>query len=645
MRFAGLRLTIGCGKHSLLIVLALVLTWASVLVLALFPTQVQAAEELDRYIAYRLWGYGNNNITNGSHQSSILLEADREEDIYQLADIFGEPFDTPYEQTLARSLFDKTFDENSDDWKTNLRLEGGNANLYQVSLLTGGIIAEGPFSMMAAINEQSSDGFNDNIFLDDNAIAKLTNSAQRFRLNYNSENFLSILQYSNLTHKQGDNTLSLSDLPVRITFSDLAGFENVDEEDYKLNMEWHLDEAWTIKSETHSATEKLKVTQDIDRTFLSLEAFLYSSNVDTLKQNIRLEYLNEDGEVFAFDLHYKDEQNKDAAITTGLLLAPVINVPVTLSIFSDQKVEQWEASLSKDWKFSSHSYFSAEINYLNYSLNRKELVVGSANGLVDTGGVRRVTRVNENFDEFLPEFFYNYELDSGNSLYIEWAQSYQPGGVSLNLVSGRRRPYDEEIESRFEIGFYNLTGIENVNFTLNYFYSDFKNKQVPIFGSRDNFFDVGIINANSASSYGLALDFEFNKNEKFIINSNILWQKTKYKSFENAFTNLEGNNFIDTPELQATLALTWKITSNFVLSLEEIIQSSRFSDAPNNPEDELKARYISNIKLGYEQQSWAVYLWGANITDEQFLTYKSTLSDVAVAGIAASYGLTLEVQF
>lgn len=637
MRFAGTGIIKKSSLYTLVITLVLVST--------LIPAKAQAADALESYIAYRLWGYGNNNITNGEHQSSILLEADREEDIYQLADMFGEPFDTPYEQTLARSLFDKTFDENSDEWKTNLRLEGGNVNLYQVSLLTGGIVADGPFSMMAAINEQSSDGFNENIFLDDQSIAKLSNSSQRLRLNYTSENFLSTLQYSNLTHKQSDNTLSLSDLPDRITSSDLAGFENVDEEDYKLTMEWHLDEAWSIKSETHSAAEKLKVVQDIDRTFLSLEAFLYGSNVDTVKQKIRLEYLNEDGEVFAFDLHYKDEKNKDAAITTGLLLAPVINLPVTLSIFSDQKVEQWQAKLSKDWKFSPHSYFSVEASYLNYSLNRKELVVGSANGLVDSGGLRRVTRVNEQFNQFLPELFYNFELDSGNSLYIEWAQSYQPGGVSLNLVSGVRRPYDEEIESRFEIGFYNLTSIEHVNFTLNYFYSDFKNKQVPIFGSRDNFFDVGIINANSASSYGMALDFEFNKDEKFIFTSNLLWQKTEYQSFDNAFSNLAGNNFIDTPEFQATLAFTWKMNPHFVLSIEEIIQSSRFSDAPNNPEDELKSRYISNIKLGYEQQNWAVYLWGANITDEQFLTYKSTLSNVAVAGIAASYGISLEVQF
>ena len=143
----------------------------------------------------------------------------------------------------------------------------------------------------------------------------------------------------------------------------------------------------------------------------------------------------------------------------------------------------------------------------------------------------------------------------------------------------------------------------------------------------------------------LKLDFEFNKDENFIITSNILWQKTEYQSFDNAFSSLEGNNFIDTPELQAVVGLSWKINSNFVLSLEEIIQSSRFSDAPNNPEDELKSRYISNVKLGYEQQDWAVYLWGANITDEQFLTYKSTLSDIAVAGIAASYGVTVEVQF
>jgi len=607
--------------------------------------QIEAQDDIGRFLAYQLSTYGNQTFSNKNDDSIALYDINTSPDLVSIANLFGVDELNPDAQSLDLSILDSNFNETESPWLNQFRIGVGNQGLNQYQYAGGGIIAESPFSAMVAFNRLDYDGFNSNEFLNNNKISQKEYTGKRVRINYSSEDVLASIQYSKSDFDKGDESLLISSLPKRETFSDINGFDKNQQESSTFNFEWHVDEASTIKSKTNVTHQDIKVLQDIDRTELSLEFFLFGQSQQRIHQVLTYEYLNEEGELLSIGLDYQDSDTDQATITTGLLLAPIVNQLVSLSILSNQKNKQYTATVSKDWKLNPQQYLALKLDYFNYQLKRDEFVIGSVGGLVDTGGLRRATTVNETFQRWLPDLYYHYDFKSGLSFYTELNQLYSPGGVSLNLVSGIRRPYKEEVEKRIEIGFENMTASKNTNLRLSYFYSDFNDKQIPVFGNRDNLFDVGIINASSATAYGANFTLEHNFKDKLMINAHISWQKTEYKNLPPVFAGFNGNEFIATPRLQGAINFKWQLPHQMVFSVEELFQDSQFSDLQNTLQDKLDSRVITNVKLGYEQRNWALYLWGANVFDEQFFTYKSSASDVAYLGIGASYGVNLEAKF
>lgn len=604
-----------------------------------------SADDMGRYLAFQLSTYGNQSFSNGKDSVLSPLDISGENDLTSLTTLLGSAEQDPLALTLDRSILDSHLDETEQQWTNQFRVGAGNQGLQQYQFAAGGMLGNGPFSAMVAVNRLQSDGFNQNSFLNNHKISRQKYTGRKARLNYSSEDVLATLDYAKIDWDKGDDSILISSLPVRETFSDINGSDKNQQESSGLNVAWHIGAASTIKSETRVTNRDEKVLQDIDRTELSLEFFLFGQSNQLKQQKLSYEYLNETGELATLGIDYQDIDTDQATVTTGFLLAPIINQVVTLSILSRQNNKQYTATASKDWKFANNQYLALKLDYFHYQLKRDELVVGSVAGLVDTGGIRRATQVNETFQQWLPNVYYNLDLDSGISFYSEVSQNYAPGGVSLNLVSGVRRPYDEELETRVEMGLENLAKSDNTQLGLSIFYSDFNQKQITVFGRRDNPYDVGIINADSANAYGANLSLNHNYQQKLLINANITWQKTEYKNLPPAFATFDGNEFIATPRLQGVVNFTWILPHHLVFSAEEIFQDSLFSDVQNTQEDKLDARVITNLKLGYERKQWGLYLWGANVFDSQFFTYKSTASDVAFLGIGASYGVTFEAKF
>ncbi len=607
-------------------------------------TSAIADDATDEYIFFRLWGYGNDSASYGIDTFYRPFSAVRSHDIADIGEWWGEPYDDASSPTLSLSILDKQL-QPRNEWETEIRVGIGEFGTFNRSFLSGGILAESRYSLVMAYDEQGADGYSDNLFLLSDTVADNVAQLGRIRVGYEGDIFEASLQLTQAQTDRGDDRVFLSTLPDRFTISDVEGYRDSKENSSILNMQWQLNDDWSMtSSSSHLRTEK-GTFQDIDRTQIPLEFFFFISTSDRYAQKFELESLNHDSDLFVISLNYIFEESENDSITTGLLLAPVFNEQVFLALVEIQEIEQYSFQVAKDWNLQDNGYLALTIEYQNYSLERAAVDLASVIDFVDEDDVLRISFVNPSFDQWLFSLLFDYPLSTETSLSIGYKQNFTPGGVSSNLVSGVRLPYKQQLESRYDFGIYSTGFDSNINYSFNIFYSQFTNIQVPVFGNRENPFDIGIINADSASASGFEIEIEYLPTDTLRLALENVIQKTIYHSFPTAFRQLNGNQFIYEPRITTTASILWQISDGFIFSFQQIFKGSKFSDAVNNTQDKINSNNISNIKLGYEREDWAVYLWGANITDEIDLQYKSTDSNLAIAGIKSTWGLTFEMKF
>jgi outer membrane receptor protein involved in Fe transport len=561
----------------------------------LLSTPIFAADATDDYIFFRLWGYGNDSASYDIDNYYRPFSAERIHDIADIGEWWGEPYDDASSPTLSLSILDKRL-QPGPNWETSVRVGVGEYGNFNRTLLSGGVLGDSRYSLTFAFDEQGSEGYSDNLFLLSDTVADNIAQFGRLRVGYEGEIFEASLQLTQAETDRGDDRIFLSALPERLTISDVEGFRDSKEKSSILNMQWQLNEDWSLTSRSSHLRTENGTFQDIDRTPIPLEFFFFVSSADRYAQNFKIENLNNDGDTFLLSLNYIYEESQNNSITTGLLLAPVFNEQVFLALIEIQEIQQYNFQIAKDWKLQDEGYFSFKIEYQDYSLERAAVDLASVINFVDENDVLRVSFVNPDFSQWLISTLFDYPLTEDASLSLSYQQNFTPGGVSSNLVSGVRLPYQQQLESRYDFGIYSTGFDSNINFSFNIFYSQFKNIQVPVFGDRENPFDIGIINASSASSRGFEIEFEYLPIDTVRIALENVFQKTRYHDFPNSFKNLNGNQFIYEPRITTSGSVLWQISDQFIFSFQQIFKGSKYSDAVNNSIDKIESSNISNIK-------------------------------------------------
>ena len=603
-----------------------------------------ADDATDEFIFFRLWGYGNDSTSFGVDTFYRPFSAERSYDIADMGEWWGEPYDDPASPTLNLSILDKQL-QPSPEWQTQLRISAGESGNFNRSFLTGGIVADSHFSLVAAYDEQGGDGYSNNLFLQSDTVADNLAQFGRVRMGYEADTYEISFQYTQAQTDRGDDRIFLSTLPERLTISDVEGYRDSKDKSSILNVQWQLNEDWSLLSRSAHLRSEKGTFQDIDRSQFPIEFFFFVSSSDRYAQNFVVEKLSDDSELFFISLNYIFEESENTSITTGLLLAPVFNEQVFLALVEGQEIEQYNFQIANEWKLQDDGYLSLKVEYQKYTLERAAIDLASVVDIVDEDDVLRISFFDPEFDQWLISLLFDFPLSEDASISLGYEQFFTPGGVSSNLVSGVRLPYKQQLESRYEFGIYSSGYDSNINYSFNVFYVDFKNFQVPVFGNRENPFDVGIINAESATATGFEIELEYLPTDGLRFSLKNVIQKTLLHALPIPFRTLNGNQFIYEPRIKTTGTVLWQISDEIIFSFQQIYSSSKFSDAINNFDDQIESSNISNLKLGYEKENWALYLWGANITDEIDLQYKSTESDLAIAGIEKTWGLSFETRF
>ncbi len=282
---------------------------------------------------------------------------------------------------------------------------------------------------------------------------------------------------------------------------------------------------------------------------------------------------------------------------------------------------------------------------------------------------------------FAPAASLTYALSDSSNLYVKYAGGYKSGGFNLDFINATELTanpslaFDKETVDSYEVGFKGVFGDLRVNlagFIANY--DDYQvNQFVDLGGGRTS---IRITNAAKVKTSGIEADFNFNATENFSFQGSLGLLSAKFDSFPEGGTNgtdATGNRLVNAPKLNLAFGAQYyknvpSVNANLLIRADVTHSGGYYTTANNDKEvpynvTPLQTLTPGTVPFGYLQSStqvhgriglmsvndtWEVYLWARNLTNEK--QYVDELRDffgtiAKLPGIGRRYGLEVVYNF
>ncbi|SFZ97685.1 TonB-dependent receptor [hydrothermal vent metagenome] len=211
------------------------------------------------------------------------------------------------------------------------------------------------------------------------------------------------------------------------------------------------------------------------------------------------------------------------------------------------------------------------------------------------------------------------KINDSMNVYGLISQGYKAGGFNVGVPSNKPelRQFENETALNYELGF--KTKTETLTAAVSIFYTDRQNPQF------DGYTYVGANyvyykeNLDKATNYGLEADFDWKANDNINIFGTLGLLKTTVKgqSKSGAF-DIDGREQPHAPNYQYTLGTQYRADNGFYGRASVRGMDEFYFDTVHNAKSE--AYTVVDARVGYEEESWEVYLWGRNLFDERYAT-------------------------
>lgn len=285
--------------------------------------------------------------------------------------------------------------------------------------------------------------------------------------------------------------------------------------------------------------------------------------------------------------------------------------------------------------------------------NRKASIRFRPNG--DTqlayGAVPMSTHLEDEWNEFLPKLNISYQLTDDHMVYAGVNRSFLPGGFNTVTTTGKDAVFDSQTAWNYEIGAKTNWFDRRLSVNLAFFYSRFDDLQVMQhdFATNSTVSD----NAGRATSYGAEIDVAAKISKGLDLELGFGYTRAKYNDYEaqtvdaatyQPVTHDYGGNYVAlTPCYSGTAALIYRHESGFFARGEALYWGKMHWEADNEAK---RGDVITvNARLGWEMESFDVYLYGTNIFGERYLDYYSRAGDMALVAAPQEFGVQAVYRF
>jgi len=225
----------------------------------------------------------------------------------------------------------------------------------------------------------------------------------------------------------------------------------------------------------------------------------------------------------------------------------------------------------------------------------------------------RPTAFNEkrSYSEFSPKLALNYKIADNNILYGSVSKGYKPGGFNAFAPIGSPKTYTEEKILSYELG--NKLVLGKLALNTNIYHMEITDMQVQESFSPQL---LVITNAAEATSQGLEFDLNYNVNEALNLFANAGFNRTKFDKFRDALGDYSKNYNPNAPKYNYNLGLQYRTPKGYYSRFDLNGQGKVYADKQNA--NSRKAFNTVDVKIGYETESYDIYLYSKNLFDKKY---------------------------
>ncbi|MEM9303770.1 MAG: TonB-dependent receptor [Pseudomonadota bacterium] len=214
-----------------------------------------------------------------------------------------------------------------------------------------------------------------------------------------------------------------------------------------------------------------------------------------------------------------------------------------------------------------------------------------------------------------------HDLDDRRTVYATLARGFKAGGFNLGLsVPEDRREYDAEYLWNLEGGIRGRFLDNRLAASVSVFYSDRDDVQVGTSFQVDPTDPLTFVfftdNAAGGSNYGVEAEADWQVSDRWRLFGALGLLETEFNDLETPERTLDGREQAHAPSYQFALGAEYRTFSGWFARADFTgTDAFFFSDSHDQRSESYE---LLNLRFGYETDSWAVYAWGRNVTDELY---------------------------
>ncbi len=238
------------------------------------------------------------------------------------------------------------------------------------------------------------------------------------------------------------------------------------------------------------------------------------------------------------------------------------------------------------------------------------------------------------WSEWLPRLVFSYNITDDHMIYAGVNKGFLPGGFNRqNRTTTVNYTYNAQTAWNYELGAKTSWLEKRLNSNLTIFYSEYMDMQVRQWDALA--LTTYAENVGGATAYGaeIELDLQIAPGLRFLSafsHTHAEYDDFISKSFSGGAMDYSGKIVEYTPEYTSNLSVVYRHDQGFMAQAGMQYASEMYWEPGNiNSRDDI---ITSNAKIGYETDSFDVYLYSTNIFDENHIvTYDKNVNMVIMA--------------
>ncbi len=235
------------------------------------------------------------------------------------------------------------------------------------------------------------------------------------------------------------------------------------------------------------------------------------------------------------------------------------------------------------------------------------------------------------YDAFSPKVAVNYNLTENSMLYTTVSKGYKSGGFDLLAPEGQKE-YDMETLTNYELGTKNTFLNNTLLINLALYYMDISDMQVRTqvnMGANSY-----ITNAAKSTSQGLELEIRYRISPSLEIFGGLGINQTEFDEYSDFAGDYSGNTNPYAPKYSGNIGAQYRSSNGFFVRCDLSGYGKTYLDKAN--EYVRDAYAVVNGKIGYEMDSFDIYLYADNLFDKEYdsrqqgLVYYSQPQEIGV---------------